>query len=82
MNSVQQSPNKSLGVSWYRTHAKAGVKNALIYDFLQADDISNFSVDFYQDGTGDHAQLQNGLDIYLTTNTDDPVAVWTTASTW
>lgn len=63
-------------------YAKAGVKNALIYDFLQADDISNFSVDFYQDGTGDHVQLQNGLDIYLTTNTDDPVAVWTTASSY
>lgn len=63
-------------------YAKAGVKYALIYDYFQADDISNFSVDFYQDGTGDHVQLQNGLDIYLTTNTDDPVAVWTTDSTY
>ena len=63
-------------------YAKAGVKNALIYDYFQADDISNFSVDFYQDGTGDHVQLQNGLDIYLTTNTGDPVAVWTTDSTY
>ena len=63
-------------------YAKVGVKNALIYDYFQADDISNISVDFYQDGTGDHVQLQNGLDIYLTTNTDDPVAVWTTASTY
>ena len=34
------------------------------------------------DGTGDYVQLQNGLDIYLTTNTDDPVAVWTTASSY
>ena len=57
-------------------------KYLLTYDYLQADDVSNISVDFYQDGTGDHVQLQNGLDIYLTTNTDDPVAVWTTASTY
>ena len=57
-------------------------KHLLTYDYLQADDISNISVDFYQDGTGDHVQLQNGLDIYLTTNTDDPVAVWTTASSY
>ena len=34
------------------------------------------------DGTGDYVQLQNGLDIYLTTNTDDPVAVWTTAGSY
>ena len=57
-------------------------KHLLTYDYLQADDISNISVDFYQDGSGDHVQLQNGLDIYLTTNTDDPVAVWTTASSY
>ena len=57
-------------------------KYLLTYDYLQADDVSNISVDFYQDGTGDHVQLQNGLDIYLTTNTDDPVAVWTTASSY
>ena len=57
-------------------------KHLLTYDYLQADDVSNISVDFYQDGTGDHVQLQNGLDIYLTTNTDDPVAVWTTASSY
>ena len=57
-------------------------KHLLTYDYLQADDISNISVDFYQDGAGKRVQLQNGLDIYLTTNTDDPVAVWTTASTY
>ncbi len=57
-------------------------KHLLTYDYLQADDISNISVDFYQDGAGKRVQLQNGLDIYLTTNTDDPVAVWTTASSY
>ena len=57
-------------------------KYLLTYDYLQADDISNISVDFYQDGAGKRVQLQNGLDIYLTTNTDDPVAVWTTASSY
>lgn len=57
-------------------------KYLLTYDYLQADDVSNISVDFYQDGAGKRVQLQNGLDIYLTTNTDDPVAVWTTASSY
>ena len=57
-------------------------KHLLTYDYLQADDVSNISVDFYQDGAGKRVQLQNGLDIYLTTNTDDPVAVWTTASSY
>lgn len=57
-------------------------KYLLTYDYLQADDVSNISVDFYQDGAGKRVHLQNGLDIYLTTNTDDPVAVWTTASSY
>ena len=57
-------------------------KYLLTYDYVQADDVSNISVDFYQDGAGKRVQLQNGLDIYLTTNTDDPVAVWTTASSY
>lgn len=57
-------------------------KHLLTYDSIQADDISSISADFYQDCAGERVQMQNGLDIYLTTNTGDPVAVWTTSSTY
>lgn len=63
-------------------YEKAEEKNCLIYDYKQAENISTISVDFYQDGVGENVKLENGLDIYLTTNTGDPVAVWTTASTY
>lgn len=57
-------------------------KYLLTYDCIQADDISSISADFYQDGAGERVQLLNGLDIYLTTNTGDPVAVWTTSNSY
>lgn len=63
-------------------YEKADEKYCLMYDYTQAEDISTISVDFYQDGTGKNVRLDNGMDIYLTTNTGDPVAVWTTASTY
>ena len=68
--------------SYTAVYVKTGVKYSLIYDFRQAEDISAISVDFYQDGTGKNVKLSNGLDIYLTTNTGDPVAVWTTSGTY
>lgn len=57
-------------------------KYLLTYEVIQAEDISSISADFYQDAAGEKVQLENGLDIYLTTNTGDPVAVWTTSSTY
>lgn len=63
-------------------YEKAGEKNCLIYDYKQAEDISTISVDFYQDDAGEYVKLKNGVDIYLTTNTDEPVAVWTTSNTY
>lgn len=63
-------------------YEKTGEKNCLIYDYKQAEDISTISVDFYQDGAGEYVKLKNGMDIYLTTNTDEPVAVWTTSNTY
>lgn len=63
-------------------YEKADEKNCLIYDCKQAEDISTISVDFYQDGTGENVKLKNGVDLYLTTNTGDPVAVWTTSGAY
>lgn len=63
-------------------YEKTGEKNCLIYDYKQAEDISTISVDFYQDGAGEYMKLKNGVDIYLSTNTDEPVAVWTTSNTY
>lgn len=59
-------------------YEKAEEKNCLIYDYKQAENISTISVDFYQDGVGETLKLDNGLDIYMTTNTDELVAVWMT----
>lgn len=63
-------------------YEKAEGKNCLIYDYKQAENISTISVDFYQDSVGENVKLENGLDIYLTMNTDEPVAVWMTSSTY
>lgn len=63
-------------------YEKAEEKNCLIYDYKQANNISTLSVDFYQDGIGENMKLENGLDVYMTTNTGDPVAVWITSDTY
>lgn len=74
-------------IDWHSQQISVAYENLeqkylLIYEAIQAEDISNISVDFYQDGAGERVHLQNGLDIYLATNTGDPVAVWTTSSTY
>lgn len=63
-------------------YKKVGEKYILSYSHTQSSDISALSVDFYQDGAGEYVRLENGLKIYLTTNTGDPVAVWTKSNTY
>lgn len=40
--------------------------------------VDELAINIPQDGAGHYMKLDNGLEIYLTTNVDRPVAVWTT----
>lgn len=40
--------------------------------------VNELAINIPQDSAGQHMKLDNGLEIYLTTNVDRPVAVWTT----
>lgn len=74
-------------IDWHSQQISVAYENPeqkylLIYEVIQTEDVSSISAYFYQDAAGEKVQLENGLDIYLTTNTGDPVAVWTTSSTY
>lgn len=63
------------------TYEKEGIRNLLIYDYNQSEDVSRLSIDFYQDGAGKYVTIGDNLEVYLTTNTGEPVAIWTTSNT-
>lgn len=60
-------------------YEKAGEEYLLVYDYLQTEDVATVSADYYQDKTGEYVKLNEDLELYLATNIDKPVAVWTTA---
>ncbi len=64
------------------SYEKADEEYILSYYYIQTDDISAISTDFYQDGTGEYVKVKEDLEIYLTTNIDKPVAVWSTSNTF
>lgn len=61
-------------------YAKEGEEYLLTYVQESANDITTFAVNIPQDGAGRYITLKNGLYIYISTNVDMPVAVWTTAN--
>lgn len=64
------------------SYEKADEEYILSYAYIQADDISAISADFYQDITGKYMKIKEDFEIYLTTNIDKPVAVWSTSNTF
>lgn len=63
-------------------YEKSDEEYLLVYDYLQTEDVAAVSADYYQDKTGEYVKLNGNLELYLATNIDKPVAVWTTADTF
>lgn len=64
------------------TYQNADESFLLTYTYTQADDVSNLVADFYQDESGQYVQLDNGWEIYITSNVEDTVAVWVTSDAY
>lgn len=62
-------------------YGKEDEEYLLLYDYIQTEDVAAISVDYYQDKTGEYVKLNRNLKLYLATNMDKPVAIWTTADT-
>lgn len=63
-------------------YEKEGEPYILGYTYVYVTDVSDISVDFYQDMTGNYEQLSNGCKVYFTTNMDHVLAVWSTDKTY